>query len=89
MTQVVKTKLGYKKPTLNMSTKLLASLAFMIQTLLKIVGKKSEVHPVRVKKAGFPTNIKPGYLLKKGFEFKYPFEKALEHWQKVSPEDFE
>ncbi len=88
MTQIVKRKLGYSKPTLSVSTTVLAFVAGVYQILVKIIGKKSDIHPVRVKKAGFPTNIKPQYLIDNGFEFKYGFEKSLEHWKSVAPEDF-
>ena len=89
MTQIAKKKLGYSKPTLSVSTGLLAILARVIQLFSKITGKKSEIHPVRVKKAGFPTNIKPNYLIQNGFKFNYGFEKSIEHWRSKAPEDFE
>ena len=88
MTSIVKKKLGYTKPVLSISTTFLAMLARVIQVFTKIVGKKNEIHPVRVKKAGFPTNVKPKYLIDKGFDFRYGFEKSLEHWKRVAPEDF-
>jgi nucleoside-diphosphate-sugar epimerase len=88
MTKIVKRKLGYSKPTLSVSTTILAFIAGVYQILVKLTGKKTDIHPVRVKKAGFPTNIKPQYLIDNGFEFKYGFEKSLEHWKTVAPEDF-
>lgn len=89
MVKIAKKELGYTKPTLKLSVKLLAIIAFFVQKGYRLVGKKSDIHPVRVRKAGFPTNIKPQYLIDKGFEFKYDFENALRHWRMVSPEDFE
>ena len=53
-----------------------------------IIGKKSDIHPVRVKKAGFPTNIRPQYLIDNNFEFKYDFKNALKHWKSFEPNDF-
>lgn len=88
MVKIVKEELGYTKPTINVSVKVLAFAAFFIQKFLKLLGKKSDIHPVRVKKAGFPTNIKPQFLINKGFEFKYDFRSALRHWKSESPEDF-
>lgn len=88
MVSIVKDELGYSKPTLKLSVKLLAIIAFFVQKGFRLIGKKSDIHPVRVKKAGFPTNIKPQYLIDNGFEFKYDFRNALKHWKKVSPDDF-
>ncbi|MCX2718550.1 NAD-dependent epimerase/dehydratase family protein [Lentiprolixibacter aurantiacus] len=84
-----KKSLGYSKPTLKISTRVLAVIAFFVQIVFKLIGKKSDIHPVRVRKAGFPTNIKPKYLIEQGFEFKYSFDNALTHWKSVAPEDFE
>lgn len=88
MVKIVKEELGYTKPTIKLSVKTLALIAFFVQKGFKIIGKKSDIHPVRVRKAGFPTNIKPQYLIDNGFEFKYEFRNALKHWKSVNPEDF-
>lgn len=88
MVKIVKEQLGYKKPTLNVSVGVLAVAAFFIQKGFKLIGKKSDIHPVRVRKAGFPTNIIPQYLIDQGFNFKYNFREALRHWKINSPEDF-
>lgn len=89
MAFIVKEELGYKKPTVKLSVNVLMFIAFLFQNSLKIIGKKSDIHPVRVKKAGFPTNIKPQYLIDNDFQFKYDFRKALKHWKSVCPEDFD
>ena len=89
MTAIVKRDFGYKKPTLKLSVKLLAVIAFIIQKGNFLLGRKSDIHPVRVRKAGFPTNIKSQFLIDNNFEFKYDFKSALQHWKSISPEDFE
>lgn len=89
MTNITKNFLGYKKPTLSLSVKVLSILAFILQIVSKITGRKSDIHPVRVRKAGFPTNIKPNYLIENGFIFNYDFENALQHWKNICPGDFE
>ncbi|MBD0831204.1 NAD-dependent epimerase/dehydratase family protein [Aestuariibaculum sediminum] len=86
--KIAKEELGYSKPTIKLSVKMLALIAFFVQNGFKLIGKKSDIHPVRVRKAGFPTNIKPQYLIDNGFEFKYNFRNALKHWKSVCPEDF-
>jgi len=67
---------------------LLVTAAYGFQLLSRLLGKTSPIHPVRVRKVAFPTNLKPQYLIETGFEFEYPLETALEHWKKVAPDDF-
>lgn len=88
MVEIVKKEFGYTKPTLVLSVNVLSIIAFFLQLVSKITGRKTEIHPVRVKKAGFPTNIDPKYLRDNNFEFKYDFKNALAHWKSVSGEDF-
>lgn len=88
MVNIVKNELDIKKPTLTLPINVLAVIAFFIHPLFKLTGKKSDIHPVRVRKAGFPTNIKPQYLIDNNFKFKYDFKNALKHWKSISPEDF-
>lgn len=88
MTEIVKKKFEYKKPVFKISVKTLSFIAFFLGKFLKLFGKSTDIHPVRVRKAGFPTNIEPNYLIKNNFVFKFDFENALEHWEKKSPEDF-
>lgn len=88
MAKVVKQEFGYKRPTLKLSLKILSIMGFLLQVVSKLTGWKTEIHPVRIKKAGFPTNIEPKYLKDNGFVFKYDFLSALKHWKSKSPEDF-
>jgi len=88
MVSIVKKELGYKRPTLSLPIFVLVVLAYFLQIISKIFGKKTDIHPVRVKKAAFPTNIKPQYLIDNNFEFKYNFSNALKHWKEKSPADF-
>ena len=88
MTLIVKEELGYKRPTLNLSVRMLSIIGWGLWNLGKLMGKSIDIHPVRVKKAGFPTNIGPKYLMDNQFVFKYDFRNALRHWKMVSPEDF-
>ncbi|MGV8813332.1 MAG: NAD-dependent epimerase/dehydratase family protein [Gelidibacter sp.] len=88
MVNVVKNELKITKPTIKLPVSFLAFVAGIFQVGYKIIGKKSDIHPVRVRKASFPTNIKPLYLIENGFNFKYGFQNSLKHWKEVSPEDF-
>lgn len=89
MVSVVKTELNISKPTIKLPLSFLVFVSRFFQIGFKFIGKKSDIHPVRVRKAGFPTSIKPQYLIDNGFKFKYGFQKSLIHWKKVSPKDFE
>ena len=88
MTEIVKNRFGYKRPVFKLSIRVLSIIAFFLGNFLKLFGKTTDIHPVRVRKAGFPTNIEPSYLIENQFEFKYDFENALNHWQKITPEEF-
>jgi hypothetical protein len=88
MVKITKRTFNYNKPTLSLSVKLLAFLAWILNFGYKILGKKTAIHPVRVRKAGFPTNIKPEYLIRRRFEFRFDFETSLTHWKQIAPEDF-
>jgi nucleoside-diphosphate-sugar epimerase len=84
MVEVVKKVFPSRWPTLRVPLKMLLIVAHVIRVFVP----SGPVHPVRVKKAAFPTNVKPGYLISKGFEFKYGFSKSLLDWIEKSPEDF-
>ena len=88
MTKIVKNEFNYTKPVLKVPVKLLVVVAIFIRAGSKLVGRTTDIHPVRVKKASFPTNIEPKFLIQNGFQFKYDFKSALKHWNSVSPEDF-
>lgn len=86
--RIIQDVFGVKRYIPTIPTFLLVLAAGILQVIGKPFGKFSSIHPVRVKKAGFPTNIKPKYLIDKGFDFKYGFKKSLEHWRTLSPGDF-
>jgi GlcNAc-P-P-Und epimerase len=64
---------------------LLVLAAHGFQILARLRGRPSPIHPVRVRKVAFPTNLQPRWLIDHGFEFRYPLEKALEHWRTLGP----
>lgn len=88
MTEVIKKEFNFSRPTFSVPVNLLVLVAAILQVGFKIIGKKSDIHPVRVKKAAFPTNIQPTYLIDNNFDFAYGFEKSLKHWREVEPNDF-
>ncbi|HIC09967.1 MAG TPA: NAD(P)-dependent oxidoreductase [Campylobacterales bacterium] len=85
MTEIIRKLFNINRPVWTMPMWLLVSIAYII----KILKPNSSIHPTRVKKAGFPTNIRPTYLIEKGFKFRYGFEKSLIDWKEREPKDFE
>ncbi|WP_158846537.1 NAD-dependent epimerase/dehydratase family protein [Algibacter sp. L1A34] len=79
MVLIAKEYLNIKKPTLKLPVSILAVITFFVQILFKLIGKTSDIHLVRVRKAGFPTNTKLQYLIDEGFGFK----RALENWNSI------
>lgn len=66
----------------------LFALKLVANILHKIKPNLNGIHPERVKKVARPTHILPIELIKRGFEFKYDFEKSLIHWKSISENDF-
>ncbi len=85
MVKVMSEALGKRTFTMRIPIGFLVLVAYGFVLLGKLTGKRYAIHPVRVRKVAFPTNLKPQYLVDHGFEFKYPLEKALSHWKQVSP----
>lgn len=79
------------KDVLNSNTRIFRlplSLLVIAATFITVVKKNSSIHPVRVRKAAFPTNIQPLYLIENNFNFKYPGKASFMHWKEVNPSDF-
>lgn len=89
MVETIKSVTGKRAFTMKLPLPLLVGISHLIQFLMGLIGKSSPIHPVRVRKVASPTFIKPQYLLNAGFAFKYPLERALEHWRAEAPADFE
>jgi GlcNAc-P-P-Und epimerase len=86
LAQHVKSLLNSRAPVLQIPRSLLMPIAAVATAVL---GKRTPIHPTRVKKAASPTHIIPGWLMDAGFDFRFPFPESLRHWRNVSPEDFE
>lgn len=88
MVREINAALGTRRPLLRIPMGVLVAAAFGLQVLGRLRGKPSHIHPVRVRKVAFPTNLLPQYLIDAGFEFRYPFPAALKHWKSRNPEQF-
>ena len=78
LVQIIKKELIYLKPTFKIPVCILTIISFFIQRL-RLFGIKSDIHPVRVKKTSFPTNIKLQYLIESNFQLNLGFTNALKH----------
>ena len=85
LVELIQAHLGKKIPTLTVPMSALESAAALVQLM---TGGRSSLHPVRVRKAATSTHIVPELLRKAGFEFRFGFERSLEHWSEQAPEDF-
>ena len=85
LVELIQSHLGKKIPTLTVPMSALESAAALAQLM---TGGRSSLHPVRVRKAATSTHIVPEVLRKAGFEFRFGFERSLEHWSQQAPKDF-
>ncbi len=72
-------------PVFSIPTNVLLPAAHAAQLIL---GKNNPIHPTRVRKAGMPTHIIPGWLRAHGFQFRFSFRNSLAHWREITPTDF-
>ena len=72
-------------PVFSIPTNVLLPAAHAAQLIL---GKNNPIHPTRVRKAGMPTHIIPGWLRAHGFQFRFSFQDSLAHWREITPTDF-
>jgi len=85
LVETIREYFGYKAVAFPIPLLVLLPISIIIQALM---GSRSPIHPVRVKKAATPTNIVPKALMDHGFDFYEGFEKTLEEWIASAPEDF-
>lgn len=88
MVRVMQDFFGRRAVILRVPMGLLVLAAHALQAMGRITGRKFSIHPVRVRKVAFPTNLQPKFLIDHGFTFRYPLDRALEHWRKEAPADF-
>lgn len=86
LTRTIQEEFDCRRPVLALPTSLVVGAAHVAQLL---TAGGSPLHPVRVRKAAFPTHIVPRWLIENGFEFRYDFRSSLAHWRSVAPEDFD
>lgn len=83
MVRTINKVLGVDKPILRVPNILLVMIATLLNMSCKLIGIKTPIHPVRVKKVAYETHLEPRYLIKNGFEFRYGFEEGVRGFLKL------
>lgn len=75
---------GYKRPigTLPFTPMLNAARVFQFMNSL---GIKNGIHPARIHKLVLSTNIVPGELIKRGYQYRTDLEEGLRRWLRDDP----
>ncbi len=81
----ITSELGIWRPQLHVPKSVLVFIASIAQLAS---GRRSPLHPVRVRKASMSTHIVPAELIRLGFSFRYDFAESLKHWRVIAPGDF-
>ena len=64
----------------------LLSLSYIFEYFFKLIGKNNLFSPVRLRKLVRSNLIKPSFLIKNEYKFRYSLETAFEDWKKEDKE---
>ena len=84
--RAIKDEFRSRRPVPSLPTALVVGAAVATQVVTR---GRSDVHPVRVRKAAQPSHVVPRWLIENGFEFQFDFRSSLKHWRSVAPNDFD
>lgn len=76
---------GYRKPLGTIPLPLMVNAARPFQ-LLNAIGLKNGIHPARMHKLVKSTNIVPGELVTRGYQYRTDLEEGVRRWIKDEPE---
>ncbi|TYC58042.1 NAD-dependent epimerase/dehydratase family protein [Marinobacter sp. BW6] len=79
---------GVKRWVPNISYRLLLTCSYFIEFFAKPLNISHPFSPVRIRKLVRSNNIRPQYLLNKGYSYKYSLRAAFEDWKKECPEEW-
>ncbi|WP_420194202.1 NAD-dependent epimerase/dehydratase family protein [Marinobacter sp. GH_1] len=79
---------GVKRRVPNISYKVLLTCSYVIEFFAKPLGISHPFSPVRIRKLVRSNNIRPQYLLDKGYSYQYSLRAAFEDWKKECPEEW-
>lgn len=79
---------GFREPKLSVPRGALVAASYPIAAAAGIVGRRTAISPVRMRKVSQPTHIEPKRLRELGYNYRYTMEQAMADWKKDAPEDF-
>ncbi|MFB2704985.1 NAD-dependent epimerase/dehydratase family protein [Marinobacter shengliensis] len=79
---------GVKRWVPNISYRVLLACSYFIEFFAKPLNISHPFSPVRIRKLVRSNNIRPQYLLNKGYSYKYSLRAAFEDWKKECPEEW-
>ena len=81
--------LNKKSLIINIPFNLLLISSYIINPLINFFQPEHPFKPTRIKKLIKSNNIKPDFLLKNGYKFKYSLDTAMRDWKKDAPSDWQ
>jgi GlcNAc-P-P-Und epimerase len=80
--------LKIKPPVLNLPFFLLSMIACGLELISKLFKLNNVISPVRIRKLTKSNLIKPSFLLRNKYKFKYTLHQAFSHWKNKNKEDW-
>lgn len=79
---------GVRRMVPSVPYSLLLVAAYSIDLVARPLGINHPFSPVRIRKLVRSNNIRPGYLLERGYPYLFTLESAFEDWRKSCPEEW-
>ena len=78
----------YRQPRWAVPRSLLVAASYPVAGIAQLLGIRTSVNPVRMRKLSQSTYIEPRRLREAGYRFRYTLEQAMTDWKQDAPEDF-
>ncbi|MFO1418946.1 MAG: NAD(P)-dependent oxidoreductase [Methylotetracoccus sp.] len=79
---------GFERRPLSVPRWALLGVSYPIDSVARALKITQPISPVRIRKLFRSTNIEPGWLRARGYQYKYTLEEALSDWKRDYPEEF-
>ena len=79
---------GFARPRFSVPRNVLVAASYPVAGIAQLLGIRTSISPIRMKKLSRPTDIEPLRLRQAGYRFRYTMEQAMADWRKDAPEDF-
>ena len=80
--------LKIKPPMLNLPFFLLSMISYGFELISKLLKLNNVISPVRIRKLTKSNLIKPSFLIRNKYKFKYTLHQAFSHWKNKNKEDW-